>query len=175
MIDLGPLAAFAGMTPGGKLIALRPMREADEAAFRDLYAEMRATELLPLPWPLFVKRQFCDQQYTLQDKHYRAHYLQFLPLAICEGEKVIGRLYLGEFDGALILMDIIVAACERRSGIGKLLVEAVVRHADACGIEARLHVEPNNPIRKLYRRLGFAEVGDAGIYQEMVRRVVQHS
>ena len=171
MIDLAPFAVYTGTTRSGTEITLRPMRADDEVVFRDLYAEMRAAELQPLPWPPATRRQFCDAQYGLQDSHYRAHYTQFLPLALCAGGEVVGRLYLGEFDGALILMDIIVAANMRRHGIGTHLIEAVVRHADACGIEARLHVEPNNPIKKHYVRLGFADVGAAGIYQQMVRRV----
>jgi ribosomal protein S18 acetylase RimI-like enzyme len=169
MPDLSALAGFKGTTRSGLAIALRPMRAEDEPAFRDLYAEMRAPELQAAPWPAEAKRAFCDSQFSLQDQHYRAHYAQFLPLAICIGGEVVGRLYLGEFDGALSLMDIIVGAPQRRRGIASLLVGAVITHADWLQVETRLHVEPNNPVKNLYSRLGFRDIGYAGIYQQMFR------
>ncbi len=169
-MDLAVFHHFAGTTRDGTQVSLRPMQAGDEAVFRDLYADMRATELQAAPWPPDAKRAFCDQQYTLQDRHYRAHYAQFLPLAVCTGEEMVGRYYLGEFDRALIVMDIIIAPSHRRHGIATLLVEAATRNADIWRVDTRLHVEPDNPVRTLYTRLGFSATGEPGIYQEMVRR-----
>lgn len=171
VIDLSLFTSFAGTTRDGSHVSLRLMRAGDEFVFRQLYAGTRAMELQAVPWTPAVKQEFCDQQYTLQDRHYRAHYAQFLPLAVCAGEEVIGRFYLGEFDDVLIAMDIIIAPQWRRHGIAALLFEIVTRHADACRIDTRLHVEPDNPARQLYARLGFTAVGEAGVYQEMLRRV----
>ncbi len=160
---------FSGTCRAGDVVALRPMQPADEPVFRDLYAEMRAPELQLAPWPDAAKRAFCDSQYSLQDQHYRTHYVQFLPLAVCVADEVVGRLYLAEFDGALILMDIIIAAGVRRRGIGRLLIGTVVALADRLGVEARLHVEPQNPVKQHYESLGFRDAGPGGIYQQMVR------
>ncbi len=148
---------------------LRPMVPDDEAVFRRFYAEVRAPELSVTNWPAAEKQSFCDSQYTLQDKHYRQHYADFEAWAICGHDAVIGRLYLSTFNDVLILMDITIAAANRGAGIGTHLLEDVINQADTQQREMRLHVELENPTRRLYVRLGFVEIGEAGIYQEMRR------
>lgn len=150
-------------------IMLRPAGHADEAAFRRIYAEVRAPELASTGWSTVEKKQFCDAQYALQDEHYRRYYADFEPWAICCGDCVAGRLCLATFDGNLILMDISIAVSHRCRGIGTALLADVLRQADLLNREVRLHVEPDNPAKRLYERLGFIEIGEAGIYQEMRR------
>ncbi len=170
MIDLSPFGDFTGATRDGLQVSLRPMVADDEPWFRQHYAAMRGAELAATPWTESERRAFCDQQYTLQDRHYRAHYQPFLPLAIGVGTEGVGRYYLGGFDSALIIMDIIVASPWQRRGIATLLVTATTRIADEQRLRVGLHVEPDNPVRALYEKLGFVAVGEPGIYQEMVRR-----
>jgi ribosomal protein S18 acetylase RimI-like enzyme len=105
----------------------------------------------------------------LQDQHYRKHYADFEPWAICQDDVVIGRMYLATFDGVLILMDITIAASHRRKGIGSTILSDVIRQADLLGREMRLHVEADNPARRLYGRLGFAELEKGDLYVEMRR------
>ena len=150
-------------------IQLRLMGPQDEAIFRKLYAEVRAPELSATDWTATAKQLFCDSQYALQDRHYRQHYADFEAWAICQHGTVIGRLYLATFDGVLILMDITIAAANRGAGIGTHLLEDIINQADMQKREMRLHVELDNPARRLYVRLGFIEIGEAGIYQEMRR------
>jgi GNAT superfamily N-acetyltransferase len=150
-------------------IQLRPMQAADETIFRKLYAEVRALELRDADWPDTEKKSFCDSQYTLQDQHYRKHFADFEPWAICQNDAVIGRLYLATFDGLLILMDITMATSHRGMGIGSTILADVIRQADLQGREMRLHVEPDNPARGLYARLGFVEMEKGDIYLEMRR------
>ena len=172
------LAIFDGMTfelADRNHVQLRSMVPSDEAIFRDLYAEVRAAELAQVPWPAAQKRAFCDSQYSLQDKHYRTHYHDLCCLAICrqyelDAPRVIGRLYLSHYDTSLHVMDIALFAIEQRKGIGSQLMQAVIRHANDGGETLRLHVELHNPAKRLYEKLGFIAVGEAGVYQEMVRR-----
>jgi GNAT superfamily N-acetyltransferase len=154
-------------SPGG--IRLRPMEAGDEIFFRALYAEVREPELCTTDWPAAEKQAFCDAQYTLQDHHYRQHYADFEPWAICRDDTVIGRMYLATFDGLLILMDIAIATPHRGQGIGSTLLRDVIGQADMHGREIRLHVEPDNPARRLYARLGFIEMERGDIYFEMRR------
>lgn len=150
-------------------VLLRQMETADEPIFRGLYAEVRALELRGTHWPDAEKQAFCDSQYTLQDQHYRNHYADFEPWAICLDDVVIGRMYLATFDGLLILMDITIAASHRGRGIGSTILSDVIRQADLQGREMRLHVEADNPARRLYVRLGFVELERGDIYLEMRR------
>jgi ribosomal protein S18 acetylase RimI-like enzyme len=148
------------------------MAATDEPAFRRLYAQVRMRELAGTGWADADKQAFCDSQYTMQDQHYRQQYANFDPWAVCRDADVIGRMYLATYDDKLILMDITITASDRTKGIGTALLQDVTRHADAFSMETRLHVEPDNPARRLYRRLGFIETGDAGVYQEMRRAPV---
>lgn len=150
-------------------IQVRPMEPRDEIVFRRLFAQVREPELRAATWPAADKKLFCDSQYTLQDRHYRQHYADFEPWAICRDDTVIGRLYLATFDDLLILMDITIAVSERGKGIGSTLLFDVISQADVQGREMRLHVEPDNPARRLYRRMGFIELEQGGIYLEMQR------
>jgi GNAT superfamily N-acetyltransferase len=156
-------------------IHLRLMQPEDEVVFRHLYAEVRAPELRITPWSDVEKQIFCDGQYTAQDNHYRAHYADLEQWAVCHDSMVIGRMYLATFKGLLILMDITIAAVWRGQGIGSNLLTDVVRQADLAAREMHLHVEPDNPARRLYQRLGFVELrdqlGNEQIYLEMRRAV----
>ena len=153
-------------------IHLRLMAPADEAVFRRLYAEVRAPEMRMTQWSDAEIQAFCDSQYAAQDKHYHAYYPDLEQWAVCHGSDVIGRLYLATFDGILILMDITISLAWRGQGIGSTIVADVVRQADLVPREMQLHVEPDNPARKLYLRLGFVELADqptSEIYLEMRR------
>ena len=150
------------------------MEPRDEIAFRRLYAEVRTPELNVTRWPAAERQAFCDSQYTLQDQHYRRHYADFEPWTISQHDVVIGRLYLATFDGMLVLMDITIAVSNRGKGLGSYLLRDVILQADKQEREMRLHVEPDNPARRLYRRLGFVETGEVGIYQEMRRSPLSH-
>ena len=147
------------------------MEPRDDIAFRALYAEVREPELRLTGWSAAEKQAFCDSQYGLQDQHYRCHYAEFEPWAICFDGSVIGRLYFAAVEDMLALMDIAIAAEHRNKGIGTALLQDLLGHADRQKRAVRLYVEPDNPALRLYRRLGFVEFGEAGaVYREMRRQ-----
>ncbi len=55
----------------------------------------------------------------------------------------------------------------RGRGIGTALVTELFAEADASGRSVSIHVESNNPARRLYERLGFQDVGEHGVYKLM--------
>jgi ribosomal protein S18 acetylase RimI-like enzyme len=61
-------------------------------------------------------------------------------------------------------MDIALAPPFRRRGIGTALLDALIAEAQASGRTLSIHVETNNPARRLYERLGFAKAGEHGVY-----------
>lgn len=153
-------------------IHLRLMQPEDEAVFRRLYAEVRAPEMRMTQWPEAQIQAFCDSQYSAQDHHYREYYPDLEQWAICRGDDVIGRLYLATFGDLFILMDITIALAWRGQRIGSSIVADVVRQADLMSRQMQLHVEPENPARRLYQRLGFIALADQStseIYLEMRR------
>ena len=150
-------------------LELRLADAGDETFLRDLYAEMRAPELAAVPWSAAQRRAFCDEQFSLQDAYYREHYPTFTPLVILCDEVRIGRLYRAEIDGCLRLMDITIAEAWRGRGIGTYLVSAMVEEARRGAKPILLYVEPDNPARRLYVRLGFESVQLQGLYECMKR------
>jgi ribosomal protein S18 acetylase RimI-like enzyme len=56
-----------------------------------------------------------------------------------------------------------------QSGIGFALMTSVTAMADREGRSVTLYVEPWNPAKRLYERLGFASEGVRGIYEFMRR------
>lgn len=148
---------------------LRFATDADRPFLRDLYASVRASELAVVPWSAEQRRAFCDDQFGLQDRHYRTHYpgAQFLIVEV-DGRPV-GRLYRALAGGELRLLDVALLPSMRGQGIGSRLLREFVAEADAGGHPAVLYVEPENPARRLYARLGFEPRESFGVYLRMTR------
>ena len=61
-------------------------------------------------------------------------------------------------------MDIALVPERRGRGIGGALIRDVMTEAGRSGRFVSLHVEPENPARHLYVRLGFVDVEQVGVY-----------
>ena len=68
------------------------------------------------------------------------------------GAVVINQTGMGEYIPENILVYIAVDEKKRGMGIGKKLMETTIELAQG---DIALHVEPDNPAKKLYERLGF--------------------
>lgn len=151
-------------------ISYRPMTDADLPFVAALYASTRAEELAALGWPDAVRAAFLDQQHRAQHLHYRAHYPDAEWLIVEQAGAAIGRLYLGGDAADLRLIDISLLPEARGAGIGGAILEDVIADARGAGRMVSLHVEPGNPARRLYARLGFAEVAESQTAIRMERR-----
>ena len=149
-------------------IGLRPASSADEKFLRDLYASLRWPELAPTAWPDTEKRAFCDMQYALQDRHYRAHFPGAEPMVIVVSEARVGRLYRALSADTLSVLDIAIVPEMRGRGIGTRLMAAMQSDAARLGQRIVLHVEHDNPTRRWYERLGFKPGELLGLHREMI-------
>lgn len=145
-------------------LRLREETAADADFVIALYTDTRWEELRPVEWPEQAKRDFLAQQSRLQSAHYREHYPGAELLLIVRDELPIGRLYLRAGADEVRLMDIALFAAECGHGIGSTLVRALQCEVQRRGQQLTLHVEPNNPAQRLYRRLGFALIENRGVY-----------
>lgn len=150
-------------------VTLRAEREADLDFLRSLYARVRAHELAPVPWSDEQKRSFTDAQFDLQHSHYREHYPGAEFLVVEQAGLPIGRLYLCVFPREIRVMDIALVEASRNAGIGSQLMRALIDLADAQARDVTLHVEPDNPAQRLYRRLGFDKIESRGVYDFLGR------
>jgi ribosomal protein S18 acetylase RimI-like enzyme len=141
---------------------LRPVTDGDRLFLLELYADVRAAELARVPWDDATKRAFVTQQFAAQDAHYRRHYPgATLDVVEVDGAPA-GRLYVHRGERDVRIMDIALAPEYRGRGIGTALLRAVMAEAGARTVS--IHVEANNPARRLYERLGFRPVGEHGVY-----------
>jgi GNAT superfamily N-acetyltransferase len=150
-------------------ILLRPETDADSDFVAHLYADIRAEEMAPVGWPEEAKRAFLLDQYTLQRAHYRQHYANAEFLLIEAANETVGRLYLHRTAAEIRLMDIALLRPRRGQGIGGMLLRALFDIGDADGRAITLHVEPGNPIGRLYGRNGFSLIEERGAYHFMGR------
>lgn len=147
--------------------ALRPERDDDIPFLRALYATTRDRELALLPWTAEQKAGFTDQQFGAQ----RFHYRKFFPatafdLIERDGEPV-GRIYTDIRVSHIHLIDIALLPPMRGRGLGTALIAALQGFACERAMGVALFVEAYNPAQHLYRRLGFAEIGEPGVQIEM--------
>jgi ribosomal protein S18 acetylase RimI-like enzyme len=142
--------------------------EGDRDFLVELYGSVREPELAHVPWDEATRRAFVEQQFAAQDAHYREHYPgATLDVIEVDGEPA-GRLYVHRGPRDIRIMDIALAPAFRDRGIGTDLLRSLIAEADASGRMLSIHVEGNNPARRLYERLGFWQAGEHGVYLLMV-------
>jgi ribosomal protein S18 acetylase RimI-like enzyme len=148
---------------------LRRENDDDIPFLARLYASTREAELAPLPWTPEQKQQFLLQQFNAQRHHYYVYFTECaFAILECRGEPV-GRLYLERRDALLHVVDISLLPEWRGRGLGAQIMAAVIATARNDGLGVSICVEKFNPALRLYRRLGFEETGDNGVYLEMAR------
>jgi ribosomal protein S18 acetylase RimI-like enzyme len=149
-------------------VTLRPVSEADETFLRTLYASTREQELSAVSWTSHQKSAFLDMQFHAQDHYYRTHY-QNATFEIIEVDgSPAGRLYIDVGAADVRIIDIALLPEHRGHGLGGALMRDVLSRARDAGRSVSIHVENDNPARRLYERLGFREVEQRGIRTLMV-------
>lgn len=149
-------------------VALRQSEDDDLDFLYEVYAASRAAEMAMLSdWSEVQKEAFLRSQFQAQHHHYQSQYPNArFDVIVADGEDV-GRLYVAPVSGEVRLMDIALLPQHRNRGIGRALVQDVLDEASRQGRRVSLHVEAQNPAKRLYARLGFIEAGEDGIYQRM--------
>jgi ribosomal protein S18 acetylase RimI-like enzyme len=146
------------------LASLRPATPADRDFLLSVYASTREEELAQVEWKEGAREAFLEHQFSAQDDHYRTNYpgATFDVIEV-DGEPA-GRLYVHRGPGEIRIMDIALAPAFRGRGIGTALLGDLMEEAAASGSALSIHVEVNNPARRLYERLGFVPAGEHGVY-----------
>jgi ribosomal protein S18 acetylase RimI-like enzyme len=151
----------------GDPIALRAETGEDEALSLAIYGATRADEMAMVSWTDEQKQGFLRMQFEAQRAHYRAQ-MPDADYSIVEvGGEAVGRLYVDRRADEIRIVDVALLPHARGKGIGKALLDPILEEARARGLRVSLHVEPDNPARAWYDRLGFEVVGEAGAYLKM--------
>lgn len=147
-------------------LCLRPQMHTDEAFVRDLYVSHRWEELQAVPgWTDEARLAFLRDQARLQSRHYAEFYYDAQFLIVEKDGERIGRLYLFHNNrDDLRIVEIGFMPAWRGHGFGTALLQRIQTFAGSVGKSCSIHVEMNNPARRLYGRLGFVEGKPEGPY-----------
>jgi len=117
-----------------------------------------------VPWTDERKDAFLSSQFHLQYTHYHRFYPGAAYQIVVAGGRDIGRMYVDETPREVRLMEITLLPEFRGRGLGGSLVRGLMQAAGRSGRKVSLHVELENPARRLYERLGFRPVQEEGVY-----------
>ena len=148
-------------------VSLRAETPGDLEFLRDLYASTRAEEMSWVPWPEEKKREFLDSQFAAQHAYYRDRFTDAeFSVILFDGVRA-GRMYVHRRPDEIALVDIALVPALRNGGLGGDLIRELLAESERTGKPLRIHVEHQNPARRLYDRLGFRVLADLGVYVHM--------
>ena len=145
-------------------VVLRPVTPGDMDFLARVYASTRAEELAVTGWDDATTDAFLAQQFRAQDDYYRAAYEGATYDVVLVNGEPAGRLYVARWPDEIRVMDISLLPEHRGKGVGEGLMRELMDEAAAGAKPVRIHVERHNPAMTLYRRLGFEDVEDRGVY-----------
>ena len=152
---------------GNTKITLRSINTADKKYLYQIYADSRAEEMKLVDWDDIQKTSFLKMQFDAQHEYYIK---QFSDAAfdIIEFEDIpIGRLYVERRTDEIRIIDIALLTEYRNRGFGSYLLKGLLEEAVADNKPVTIHVEKNNSALSLYKKLGFIQVEDQGVYYLM--------
>ncbi|MBW1939191.1 MAG: GNAT family N-acetyltransferase [Deltaproteobacteria bacterium] len=145
-------------------LSFRPITGQDAFFLRKVYGSTRWEELNKVAWSDEEKEAFLDMQFQAQHTYYQEHYADADYLIIFAGRQPAGRLYLHRREDEIRVVDIALLPEFRNQGIGTIIFRDIFHEAGEKGLPVRIHVEQMNRTQSLYQRLGFAKIGEHGIY-----------
>lgn len=145
-------------------ITFRAVGPTDAAFLAELYRTTRWEELAGTGWSESQKRTFLRQQFACQTADWDRRYPHARRQIILVDGVAAGRLIVDvrPADGARHITDISLLPEFRGQGVGSTVLRGVLAEAATGGQRVTIMVEPHNPARRLYLRLGFAPVQDHG-------------
>ena len=163
------LSVDGGVRASHADIALRTATDADMDFLREVFSSTRLQEFMSAGLPVEQIESLLASQFLTQHNYYRRHYPHGRFDIIMQGERSVGRLYHDWSGDVVRVIDIALLPACRGAGIGTRLMRAIVAEAAGKRMPMQLYVEFSNPVRTLYRTLGFVPAGENGIY-ELMRR-----
>lgn len=152
--------------PGPNASALsiyyRDLGESDFSFLKSVYRSTREGELDRTGWEEWQKADFINMQFFAQHNYYQGHYTDANWLVVEQNNVPIGRLYIEEWPSEYRIIDIALLGEFRTFGIGSAILKDIIDLARSNHKKVGIHVEKDNPAKKLYSRLGFVKSDDTG-------------
>lgn len=157
------------MSNAGPSVTLRPAADGDRPFMLRVYASVREPELETAGMPPEQRGAFIAQQFEAQSQAYAAYRDTSFEVVLVDGEPA-GRLIVARWPEELRVADIALLPEYRGHGVGEKLMRSLLEEADGRGVKASIHVERFNPAQRLYTRLGFRPVAEAGSVYLLLER-----
>jgi GNAT superfamily N-acetyltransferase len=139
------------------LTSLRKATTNDYSFLESLYRVGREAELAMTPFTAQEKDRFIQQQFAAQTQHYHTNYCSdFFNIIEVDGNNA-GRFFVDYWSNEIRIVDISLLPEFQNSGLGTYLMKKILKEGHAQDKPVTIHVEEQNPARRLYERLGFKE------------------
>lgn len=164
-------AGVTSICPSDPATRIGVATAADEPFVRALFRATRAEQFAAANLPAEIIDRLLEQQYRAQAAGYAAQFPDAASLIVMHDDVPVGRLVVQARRETWRIIDIALLRDAQGEGIGTDLVQAVAAAARGAGArELSLSVRTGNvAARRLYARLGFAEIRDDGAYVAMTR------
>jgi ribosomal protein S18 acetylase RimI-like enzyme len=154
--------------PSSAKLSFRTATAADDAFLFRLYATTRADEMSAAGWTTAQQEVFLRSQFTARQHSYRAAFPSASTTVILSRQTPIGAFIVNRSSNELRIVDIALLPAHRGRGIGGDLLRSLQEEARTAKKPLRLSVLKNNQLaQQLYLRLGFAPIGEDGLYLKL--------
>lgn len=154
-----------------KRYQLRPFTQDDLVFLYQVYAGTRQEEMARTGWSETQVDEFLRMQFQLQHVQYQENFPRAAFDIIHVDDTAVGRLYVDRGPRDILIIDLALLPAFRRQGIGSAIFRDLIDESEKTCLPIRLHVEHENPIIPYYKRLGFSQIDDTGVYYYMERPV----
>ncbi len=142
---------------------LRPERSKDQPFLREVFDDTRREEFSAARLPPELLSNLLAAQFNAQQQGYRASFPKAEFLIIALGGQSVGRMVVDRGPQIVTVVDISLLAQHRNQGVGTELIRGLADEAARAGQAVRLSVVRGQRAARLYQRLGFAKIGEAGV------------
>ncbi|HWR54026.1 MAG TPA: GNAT family N-acetyltransferase [Bryobacteraceae bacterium] len=148
---------------------LRPAIADDEPFVYNLVTGAMAERLAAFAWEPTMRGALLRMQYEAATRGYAEHFPHAEhSIVLVEGQPA-GHIIVARSHEELRIVDIVIAPQFRGNGLGAGVLETYLEEADRSSRRARLQVALSNPAIRLYKRLGFEQVGGDEVNLELER------
>jgi ribosomal protein S18 acetylase RimI-like enzyme len=152
----------------GRTITLRTVSAADDEFLLSVYYSTREAELAQATWEPGQRDFFVRWQFELQRREYDLRFPQAEYDVILVDDKPAGRIWIGNDDDEIRLLDIALLPEFQNQGVGTILLRFLIEEATRANKRLRHMVfVHNNDAHRFYERLGFSVIEDLGAYKHM--------
>jgi ribosomal protein S18 acetylase RimI-like enzyme len=139
---------------------LRPALWEDNAFLETLYADVHGAEFASFSLPASALAQLIALRFKADRMALAAKFPDADHSIVSVGNTSIGHLLLNETPTDIQLIDIALLTPLRSVGVGASIIEQLQAYAAERSLPLRLSVDPQNPVTRLFKRLGFVCIGD---------------